>query len=345
MLVGGLFVMEALSVIVQVASFKLTGKRVLRMAPIHHHFELVRLVRAQDHRSVLDLGVPLFTDRTGDVEAEMTTAQTNSNPGGESWSTDSELPGTAATRFLQRPGRRSRGRGPALGAVIFATGSSRGVRASSSAESDGAATETGGRVSSWETSPAVLPEGVDAVVVSPGIVSRTCRFCNRLVKTGRCHPGRGRAGVSSSAWPGHWDHRQQRQEHDHRDDRSAASRPLGSPRKICGNIGVPLVSVVDGTPRPRVRGRALELSARNSWLSFAPGPRRCSIFPPITWIDTAAWRSISRPRPESSRARKRMTSPCLNADDPLVRAIGTRARKRYFSRRQTRSVDGCYLEG
>lgn len=40
-LVGGLFVIEALSVIVQVASFKLTGKRVLRMAPIHHHFELV----------------------------------------------------------------------------------------------------------------------------------------------------------------------------------------------------------------------------------------------------------------------------------------------------------------
>jgi len=41
LLVGGLFVLEALSVIVQVASFKLTGKRVLRMAPLHHHFELV----------------------------------------------------------------------------------------------------------------------------------------------------------------------------------------------------------------------------------------------------------------------------------------------------------------
>jgi phospho-N-acetylmuramoyl-pentapeptide-transferase len=37
--IGGLFVMEALSVIVQVASFKLTGKRVFKMAPIHHHFE------------------------------------------------------------------------------------------------------------------------------------------------------------------------------------------------------------------------------------------------------------------------------------------------------------------
>jgi phospho-N-acetylmuramoyl-pentapeptide-transferase len=39
-LVGGLFVLEALSVILQVASFKLRGKRIFRMAPLHHHFEL-----------------------------------------------------------------------------------------------------------------------------------------------------------------------------------------------------------------------------------------------------------------------------------------------------------------
>jgi phospho-N-acetylmuramoyl-pentapeptide-transferase len=38
-IVGGLFVLETLSVIVQVVSFKLTGKRVFRMAPLHHHFE------------------------------------------------------------------------------------------------------------------------------------------------------------------------------------------------------------------------------------------------------------------------------------------------------------------
>lgn len=37
---GGVFVVEALSVITQVASFKLTGKRIFKMAPIHHHFEL-----------------------------------------------------------------------------------------------------------------------------------------------------------------------------------------------------------------------------------------------------------------------------------------------------------------
>jgi phospho-N-acetylmuramoyl-pentapeptide-transferase len=38
-IVGGLFVLEAVSVIIQVASFKMTGKRVFRMAPLHHHFE------------------------------------------------------------------------------------------------------------------------------------------------------------------------------------------------------------------------------------------------------------------------------------------------------------------
>jgi len=40
LLLGGVFVVEAVSVITQVISFKLTGKRVFRMAPIHHHFEL-----------------------------------------------------------------------------------------------------------------------------------------------------------------------------------------------------------------------------------------------------------------------------------------------------------------
>jgi phospho-N-acetylmuramoyl-pentapeptide-transferase len=40
LIMGGVFVVETLSVIVQVASFKLTGKRVFKMAPIHHHYEL-----------------------------------------------------------------------------------------------------------------------------------------------------------------------------------------------------------------------------------------------------------------------------------------------------------------
>jgi phospho-N-acetylmuramoyl-pentapeptide-transferase len=39
-IVGGIFVIEALSVIIQVASYQIRRKRVFRMAPIHHHFEL-----------------------------------------------------------------------------------------------------------------------------------------------------------------------------------------------------------------------------------------------------------------------------------------------------------------
>jgi phospho-N-acetylmuramoyl-pentapeptide-transferase len=40
LIMGGIFVMETASVMLQVASFKLTGRRIFRMAPIHHHFEL-----------------------------------------------------------------------------------------------------------------------------------------------------------------------------------------------------------------------------------------------------------------------------------------------------------------
>jgi phospho-N-acetylmuramoyl-pentapeptide-transferase len=46
-LVGGLFVLEALSVMIQVLSFKLRGKRVFRMAPLHHHFELMGWAETQ----------------------------------------------------------------------------------------------------------------------------------------------------------------------------------------------------------------------------------------------------------------------------------------------------------
>ena len=44
---GGVFVHEALSVIMQVTSFKLTGKRIFKMAPIHHHFELCGFTEIQ----------------------------------------------------------------------------------------------------------------------------------------------------------------------------------------------------------------------------------------------------------------------------------------------------------
>jgi phospho-N-acetylmuramoyl-pentapeptide-transferase len=46
-IIGGIFVMEALSVIIQVASFKTTGRRVFKMAPIHHHFEQLGWTESQ----------------------------------------------------------------------------------------------------------------------------------------------------------------------------------------------------------------------------------------------------------------------------------------------------------
>ena len=55
-LVGGVFVVEALSVIIQVVSFKRTGRRVFLMAPIHHHFEMKAWSRDEDHGALLDRG-------------------------------------------------------------------------------------------------------------------------------------------------------------------------------------------------------------------------------------------------------------------------------------------------
>jgi phospho-N-acetylmuramoyl-pentapeptide-transferase len=46
-IIGGLFVMEAMSVIIQVGYFKMTGKRVFLMAPIHHHFEKLGWTESQ----------------------------------------------------------------------------------------------------------------------------------------------------------------------------------------------------------------------------------------------------------------------------------------------------------
>ena len=62
-IVGGVFVIEALSVIIQVASFKLTGRRVFRVAPIHHHFEHVLKDAARREGRDLEVVETLVTIR------------------------------------------------------------------------------------------------------------------------------------------------------------------------------------------------------------------------------------------------------------------------------------------
>ena len=62
-LIGGIFVIEALSVAIQVFAFQRFRKRVFLMAPIHHHFELLALVGDEDHPALLDRGRDLLGDR------------------------------------------------------------------------------------------------------------------------------------------------------------------------------------------------------------------------------------------------------------------------------------------
>ena len=59
---GGLFVLEAVSVIVQVISFKLTGKRIFMMAPIHHHFEKKGMARVNSGYQILDYFINFSND-------------------------------------------------------------------------------------------------------------------------------------------------------------------------------------------------------------------------------------------------------------------------------------------
>ena len=54
--VGGVFVVEALSVILQVGSYKLRGRRIFRMAPLHHHFELLGWGGVENYHTLLDCG-------------------------------------------------------------------------------------------------------------------------------------------------------------------------------------------------------------------------------------------------------------------------------------------------
>ena len=70
-IVGGLFVLEAVSVIVQVVSFKLTGKRVFKMAPIHHHFEQLGWTEPQIVIRFWIVAVVLALAGLADAEAEV----------------------------------------------------------------------------------------------------------------------------------------------------------------------------------------------------------------------------------------------------------------------------------
>ena len=69
--IGGVFVIEALSVILQVGSYKLRRKRIFKMAPLHHHFEALGWHGIEDYRAVLDCGAGVGAVRADHVETAM----------------------------------------------------------------------------------------------------------------------------------------------------------------------------------------------------------------------------------------------------------------------------------
>ena len=71
--IGGLFVVEAGSVILQVASFRLTGRRIFRMAPLHHHFELMGWPENKVVIRFWILGAADGASGAHDAQAQMTT--------------------------------------------------------------------------------------------------------------------------------------------------------------------------------------------------------------------------------------------------------------------------------
>ena len=96
-IVGGLFVLEVMSVIIQVGSFKLTGKRVFRMAPIHHHFEQKGWKEPQIVIRFWIISVVPRAGRARDAEAAVSSVGTLRSP-------HAEVRGAPATSLEARAG-------------------------------------------------------------------------------------------------------------------------------------------------------------------------------------------------------------------------------------------------
>ena len=152
-IVGGVFVMEAASVVMQVGSFKLTGKRVFKMAPLHHHFELQRLERAEDHRALPHPRDHLRVVQPDDAEAAVM-----------AWTRRLLGHGTARGRRRRGP-QRDRG-GRTAGAARSARDADRDAADVRRRPTACASWESS---SSWAVIGASTLEGADLIVASPGV--------------------------------------------------------------------------------------------------------------------------------------------------------------------------------
>lgn len=201
--------------------------------------------------------------------------------------------------------------------------------------------ETDGVELSLGQEPSKLPPDIDAVVVSPGValdrpliaearrrgvpilaeVELAFRFLEGPVVgiTG----SNGKSTTTAMA--------------------GALLNAAGLAAEVCGNIGLPLVSVVDG-PGDRIFVVELSSFQLETVSTFRPKAAALLNLSPDHLDRHGGLEGYLAAKANLFARQEEDDFAVLNADDPLVRNVGTRARKRFFSRLR-RVEDGCYLDG
>ena len=189
-IVGGLFVLEALSVIIQVASFKSTGRRVFKMAPAPSPFRADGLGRVAGHHPVLDPRDPLRRPRSLDAEAAMSALPMT--PSCQLRVRAAPAADRRARLRAERPGARRGAGGARASPCRSATA---GPRATSTGVESRSARGACG--SSSEGPPPEFLAGADWLAVSPGRAARRRASCGRRGRgASRCSPSSRSPGAS-----------------------------------------------------------------------------------------------------------------------------------------------------
>ena len=277
-LIGGVFVVEALSVIIQVVSFKRSGRRVFLMAPIHHHFEMQAWSRDEDHRPLLDHRGDLRGRGLRPVLPAVRPVQLTGG-GGPPGAKHARWPPTAPS--MLRACSSSARRAPGIAAAAALAGARRGGRAARPV-APAAGGDAGGRRRSalGERGSGALVAGADVLVKSPGVpaaspVVAAARAAGvpvwsevelgfRLLPDGR-PPGR-------------------RHRHERQDDRheltGAMLAAAGAGAVVAGNVGVALTGSRPAARRARSSSASCRRSSsRTSSTLRAPRPALLNVTP------------------------------------------------------------------
>ena len=269
---GGVFVLETVSVMLQVASFKLTGKRIFRMAPDSSSFRTQRMGRAESHRALLDHQLRAGVGGSCNLE----------DPLMSSVVVGLGKTGASCVRYLAKRGDR-----------VSATDSRRAPPGLAELGDLAAAVDL--RLGGFDLS---LLEGASQVLMSPGVsleepIARAARARGievlgdvELFARAVHAPVIGITGTNGKSTVTTLVARMAA---------AAGSRVLAG-----GNLGEPALDLLE-QPKPGfVRARTVELSIGNHRLAGAARPPWCSTSRPITWTATRRSRRMRKPRAESS---------------------------------------------